>query len=202
MSVQGQRAKAIAALAASQFPQADVHSLALSQTAVWKVEGKDLAGARQAAAQAVSLASAQVPKVFAIMASLLAEADAPQTAWRQKVKASTLDAGAQNFVLGYGLFLFGHYAEAADVWRALVKDTNGADGRSKVMLAASLQAANKTTEARAVNVALFFPNLTGGDPFAAINFDQMLKVNGVQEQADGQRDAGERLVKLAQDYGH
>jgi hypothetical protein len=70
------------------------------------------------------------------------------------------------------------------------------------MLAASLQAANKTTEARAVNVALFFPNLTGGDPFAAINFDQMLKVNGVQEQADGQRDAGERLVKLAQAYGH
>jgi hypothetical protein len=142
-----------------------------------------------------------VPKVFAAMAALLAEGDAPEATWRQKVKASTLDAGAQKFVLGYGLFLFGHYEAAADVWRGLVKETNGADGRSKVMLAASLEAANKAADAKAVHVALFFPNLTGGDPFAGVNFEQMLKVNGVQEQADGQRDAGARLVKLAHDYG-
>ncbi|HEX4229125.1 MAG TPA: tetratricopeptide repeat protein [Bryobacteraceae bacterium] len=201
MSVEGQRDKAIATLANDQFSQPDLRALALSQIAIWKVEGKELAGARQAAAQAVSLANAQVPKVFASMASLLADGDAPLASWRQKVQSATLDPNAKQFVLGYGFYLFGHYPEAADVWRGLVKQTNGADGRSKVMLAASLEAAGKTAEAKAIHVALFFPNLTGGDPFAAINFTQMLKVNGVQEQTGGQRDAGARLVKLAQEYG-
>lgn len=201
MSVKGDRDKAIAALAKDQFPQPDLRALALSQIAIWKVEGKDLAGAKQSAAQAVSLATAQVPKVFAAMASLLAEGDAPVAAWRQKVQASTLDPNAKNFVLGYGFFLFGHYSDAANVWRGLVKETDGADGRSKVMLAASLEAAGNTADAKSVRVALFFPNLTGGDPFAAVNFDQMLKVNGVQEQAEGQRDTGARLIQLAQEYG-
>jgi tetratricopeptide (TPR) repeat protein len=201
LSVEGQREKAIAELGKQQFSQADVRSLALSQIAIWKLAGKDLTGGRQAAAQAAPLAAAQVPKVFATMASLIAEGDSPVPAWRQKVQASSLDAGAKQFVLGYGFFVFGHYAEAADVWRGLVKQTNGADGRAKVMLAASLEAAGKTSEAKAVNVALFFPNLTGGDPFASINFDQMLRVNGVQLQAEGQRDTGARLLKLAGDYG-
>jgi hypothetical protein len=201
MSVEGKRDQAIAALANDQFSQPDLRALALSQIAIWKIEGKDSAGARQATAQAVSLANAQVPKVFAAMASLLAEGDEPVASWRQKVQGATLDANGKQFVLGYGFYLFGHYPEAAEIWRALVKQTNGADGRSKVMLAASLEAAGKPAEAKAIHVALFLPNLTGGDPFAAINFDQMLKVNGVQEQADGQREAGARLVKLSQEYG-
>lgn len=201
MSVEGQREKAVAALANDPFSQPDLRALALSQAAIWKVEGKDLAGARQAAAQAVSLANAQVPKVFAAMASLLASGDAPVASWRQQVQSATLDPNAKQFVLGYGFYLFGHYPEAAEVWRGLVKQTNGADGRSKVMLAASLEAGGKATEAKAIHVALFFPNLTGGDPFAAINFNEMLKVNGVQEQAGGQQEAGARLVKLSQEYG-
>ena len=201
MSVKGDRGKAIATLSMNQFSQPDIHALALSQIAIWQVEGKDLKAAQQSAAHAASLATAQVPKVFAAMASLLADGNAPPDAWRQKVQASTLDPNAKNFVLGYGFFLFGHYPEAVNIWRGLVKETGGADGRSKVMLAASLEAAGNTSEAKSVRVVLFFPNLTGGDPFAAINFDQMLKVNGVQAQTDGQKEAGDRLIQLAQQFG-
>ncbi|MGC2656461.1 MAG: tetratricopeptide repeat protein [Bryobacteraceae bacterium] len=201
MSLQGHRDQAIETLSKNHFAQPELQSLALSQIAVWKVSAKDAAGAQQAAAQAVSLAKAQVPTVFATMASLLAAGNEPVATWRQKVESSTLEASGKQFVLGYGFFLYGHYDEAAEVWRALVKQTNGADLRSKIMLDASLEAAGKAAEAKANTVALYFPTVTGADPFAAINFEQMLKVNGLHDQASGQSQTGGQLVKLAEQFG-
>ena len=102
LSVKGDRDKAITALAKDQFPQPDLRALALSQIAIWKVEGKDVTGARQSAAQAVSLATAQVPKVFAAMASLLANGDVHR---RLASESTSFHSGSQCPKLRFGLWI-------------------------------------------------------------------------------------------------
>ncbi|MGA8030162.1 MAG: hypothetical protein WB992_23700, partial [Bryobacteraceae bacterium] len=75
---------------------------------------------------------------------------------------------------GYSLFLNGHYSEAAEVWRTVVHRSGGTDLPGRAMLAASLDRAGKTDEARKILVEPFIPPL--GDLYAAIAFNEMRRM--------------------------
>ncbi|HEX7361851.1 MAG TPA: hypothetical protein VF283_15275 [Bryobacteraceae bacterium] len=173
LAISGKMPQAISRLAAAQFAQPDLESIAWSQIAVWQAAGRNVAAAKRSAAQGAKLAKAAIARVFAEVAMLIANADLPPSEWRAKVEASPLNNGARQTVLGYGFFLFGHYAQAAQVWQALLKASGNADLRARAMLASSLEHSGKKTDARKILVQPFLPNLTGGDPYAAIAFAQM-----------------------------
>ena len=96
------------------------------------------------------------------------------------MNAEPFDAGVKDAVLGYGLYLSGRMSEAADVWRRLVQESGDVDLRARTMLAASLAGAHRDAEARSVRVQPFVPNMTGADLFAALTFDQMRRLAGLQ----------------------
>ncbi len=176
LAISGQMREAIAALQTAQFPQPDLQSLALSQIAIWDVAERDSKAAKQAAAEAGKLARAPIVRLFALAAALIAEGDLPPEQWEDRVNTSTLDSGAKQALLGYGFFLFGHFQEAARTWQAILNSSGDTDLRARAMLAASLESAGKSGEASRIPVQPFLPNLTGGDPYAAITFGEMRRL--------------------------
>lgn len=176
LALSGKMPQAISRLESAQFPQPDLQSLAWSQIAVWQAAMKNTAEAKKSAAQGTNLAKAAIARVFAEIATLIAHADLSPDQWQAKVEASPLDSGSKQMVLGYGYFLFGHYAQAAQVWRALLKASGNADLRARAMLASSLEHSGNKPEAQKILVQPFLPNLTGGDPYATIPFSEMRRM--------------------------
>lgn len=176
LALLGKMPEAIARLEAARFPQPDLQSLAWSQIAVWQAAMKNTAQAKKSAAQGTQLAKATIASVFAEIATLIANPDLPPDQWQAKVEASPLDGGSKKMVLGYGYFLFGHYAQAAQVWQALLKASGNADLRARAMLASSLERSGNKAQAQKILVQPFLPNLTGGDPYAAIAFGEMRRM--------------------------
>jgi hypothetical protein len=176
LAISGQMREAIVALQTGKFTQPDVKSLALSQVAIWDIAEKDSQAAKQAAAEAGKLARAPIVRLFALAAALIAEGDLPPEQWENRVNTSTLDSGAKQALLGYGFFLFGHFPQAARTWQAILNSSGDTDLRARAMLAASLERAGKSVEASRIRVQPFLPNLTGGDPYAAITFGEMRRL--------------------------
>ncbi len=167
---------AVEFLAKNKFSQNDLRSLALSESAIWRLMGKDSAGARGDAANSAQLAQAPVPKLFAAVAMLVSAADADPTQWRAQVNAAPLPDSIKRAVLAYGFFLNGRFAEAVPEWQNLVVQSGDADLRARAMLAASLDRAGRSADARKIRVQPFAPNLTGADQFAVVTFDEMRRL--------------------------
>ncbi|MGH9581817.1 MAG: hypothetical protein ACRD4O_02635, partial [Bryobacteraceae bacterium] len=176
LAISGRIPEAVARLQAARFAQPDLESLARSQIAVWQTAARDTAAAKESAAQGMKLAKAGIARVFAAAAALIANGDAPPVQWRAKVNAAPLDSGTKQTILGYGFFLFGHYAEAAQVWQTLLTASGNTDLRARSMLASALGHSGKKAEADKILVQPFLPNLTGGDPYAAIPFGEMRRI--------------------------
>lgn len=176
LAVSGRIPEAIARLEAARFGQPDLESLAWSQIAVWQGASRDTAGSKKSAAHAVRLAKATIARVFATAAALIANGDAQPEKWRAKVEASPLANSAKQTVLGYGFFVFGHYAQSAPVWRSLLQVSGDSDLRARAMLASSLEHLGRKAEAAKILVQPFLPNLAGGDPYAAIAFGEMRRI--------------------------
>lgn len=176
LAISGRMPQAITRLEAAQFAQPDLQSLAWSQIAIWQAAEKDTAGAKESAAQSSKLAKATIARVFAAAAALIASGDLPSGEWSARVDTAPLSSNAKQTVLGYGFFLFGNYADAAQVWQALLKASGNADLRARAMLASSLDRSGKQAQAAKVFVQPFLPNLNGGDPYAAIAFAQMRQI--------------------------
>lgn len=169
-------------LAKNNFSQNDLRSLALSQSTIWRLMDQDSAGAKSDAANAAQLAQAPVPKLFAAIAALVSAGDADPSQWREQVNAAPLQESIKRAVLAYGFFLNRRYAEAVPEWQKLVVESGDADLRARAMLAASLDRAGRSADARKMRVEAFAPNLTGADQFAVVTFDAMRRLLNLKMQ--------------------
>ncbi|HMF76745.1 MAG TPA: tetratricopeptide repeat protein [Bryobacteraceae bacterium] len=166
----GERAKAIAAMETTQFPNKNMATLALSEAAIWRLMDKDYAGAQKTAAQASA-----TPSSFSTIATLLAAANTPAEEWRKKIDGIPgASEQSKRPLLGYGFFLGGHYAESAQIWQQVVDASSGTDVRAKAMLAGALDRAGKTADARKITVQPFVLELS--DVYGAVSFTEMRRV--------------------------
>lgn len=185
LAISKQPSEGVLFLARNHFPQDDLRSLALSQSAIWQLMDKDPPSARKNAALAEQLAKAPVPKLFGQIAALVSNGDQEMAAWRDEVNRAPLELSVKRAVIAYGLFLNGHYAEAVQSWQDLEKESGGADLRARAMLAASLERlgsgrsdtrTGRSDDARKVDVEPFIPNLTGADQFSVLTFNEMRRL--------------------------
>ena len=173
LALSGQTASAVAALQGARFADPTLQSAVLTNTVIWQLIDRDFAGARKTMASA-----AGPPGPFTPQAVLLSRADEPLDQWREQVQSSGLNAGQKQSLLAYGLFLAGHYAEAAQMWQQLDQRSGGADLGARAMLAGSLDRAGNTQAARKVLVQPFVPDF--GDVYAAVSFGEMRRLLNLQ----------------------
>ena len=164
----GDRAKAISIAESTKFTNPNIRGLALSEAAVWHLMNKDFAGAKKTADLAAQ--SDNHPTAISTVAALLVSGDQPVDEWRKKVESSLLNPAMKEPVVAYGLFLNGHYPEAAAQWRKLLDASEGSDLRARAMLAACLEAAGNKAEAQKIKVEPFlireFADVYGSVVFA------------------------------------
>jgi len=169
----GDHAKAIALAENAKFSNANIRGLALSEAAVWRLMNKDVAGAKKTAALAAQ--SDNHPSAITAVASLLVSGDEPPEEWRKKVEASALNAQMKQPILAYGFFLNGHYHEAAAEWRKALDQSEGSDLRARAMLAASLDRAGKSDEAKKISVQPFLIR-EFADVYGSVVFGEMRRL--------------------------
>lgn len=169
LAISGQIPKAIDYLEHANITDPALHSIAFTQITIWQVLSKDFAAAKKSA----DLAS-HAP--VGAVALLMADANKPADLWEREVAASPIGASeaGKRLVLGYGYFLTGRYAQAAQIWQDILKSSGDTDLGARAMLAASLKSLGKPDEARKIVVEPFVPEL--GDLYAAIRFGEMRKL--------------------------
>jgi len=178
LKLSGQPQKATELLTGANFASPAAHAIAYSELAVWQMMENDFATAKQTAAQAQQFD--QRPNSSGNIVALLATANGPSDSWKQQVNASSLLATneqAKVLVLGYGLFLGGHYSDAAEIWQNIVQQSGDRDLRARTMLAASLNRQGKTDQARHIKVQPFVIDF--GDLYAAVLFREMSRNLGI-----------------------
>ncbi len=172
LALSGERQKAIDYLKTWNAADVNLRTIAWSDIAVWQAMGNDFADAKKSAGLAVQ--QAKRPTAFATIAMLIAQCDEAPDRWKQQVNAAVPDGEQRQLALGYGLFLGGHYPEAAEVWRKTLENSGGADLRARAMLASSLDHAGNSAEARKILVEPFVPDF--GDLYGAISFAEMRRL--------------------------
>jgi hypothetical protein len=158
----GDRAAAIASLSGAQFQDSRLAAYARTELVVLYLLNGDRENARKASENAGPIAA------------LLAAGASSASDWRAKVEAlpeGVANQAVKRTLLADGDFLFGFYTEAAELWREADHAAGGADLRARVMLAASLRAAGRASEARDIRVQPFVPDLN--DLFSIISFSQL-----------------------------
>jgi tetratricopeptide (TPR) repeat protein len=158
LAASGDLGQAISNLGSAKFSDPRLTALSASQLVLWQIMDKQFDAARNSAASANPVA--------ALLASGAPSADA----WVRKVDVAA-DERARISLKGYGLYLFGFYEQAADVWRHVSDQSHGEDVRAQAMLAASLQKAGHTGEASKVRVSPFFPDFN--DYYSALSFSAL-----------------------------
>ncbi len=176
LEVTGQRPKAIELLETSKFTNASVKAVALSEAAIYRFRSKDVEGAKKSSAAA--LEADNRPGSFATVVNLIVNSNLPPQAWRKQVDAAGLNPQVKEPAIGYGLFLNGHFDEAAQEWRQILDHSNGTDLRARAMLASSLDKAGKSDEAQKAKVLPFAMEF--GDLYGAISFEEMRRLTGLQ----------------------
>jgi tetratricopeptide (TPR) repeat protein len=168
LAISGQIPKAIDYLEHADITDPALHAIAFTQITIWQALSKDFAAAKKSAALA---SHAPVGAV----ALLMADANKPPDQWQREVESSPIAASqaGKRLVLGYGYFLSGRYAQAAQIWQDILKSSGNTDLGARAMLAASLSSLGKLAEAPKILVEPFVPEL--GDLYAAIRFGEMRK---------------------------
>jgi Flp pilus assembly protein TadD len=177
LKLSGQSEKAAQLLNNANFTQPQIHAFALSELAVWQMMSNNFRAARQSATNAQQLDPR--PGSFGAVVALLAAADGPAEPFKELVDNSFLAGNepAKNSVLGYGFFLGGHFADAAQCWQNLLQQSGGVDLRARAMLAASLIHQGKTDQGRQIKVEPFAPDFS--DLYAAVSFLEMNRDLGI-----------------------
>jgi tetratricopeptide (TPR) repeat protein len=175
LEVTGQRQKALDLLETTKFTNLSVKAIALGEAAIFRFRAKDVEGAKKASA--LALAADNRPGSFSSVVNLLINANLPAPEWRKQVEAAGLSPQVKEPVIGYGLFLNGHFDDAAQAWRQILDHSNGTDLRARAMLASSLDKAGKAGEAQKLKVLPFA--LEFGDLYGAISFDEMRRLTGL-----------------------
>lgn len=171
LKLSGQTQQATQLLTTTNFTQPAARAIAYSELAVWQMLAHNFATAKQLAQQAQQLDPR--PETFGSIAAILAAANGSAGSWKQQVDSSFLASNqpTKQLVLGYGLFLGGHYADSAQIWQAILQQSGGTDLRARAMLAASFNQQGKSDQARQINVEPFVPDF--GDLYAAVSFFEM-----------------------------
>ncbi len=175
LALSGNAAGAITALDGQRFADANLQSAVVAELVIWRLIQGDFAAAKQTLAAQTEPAGA-----FTAQSILLSGADAPLEGWQGAVESSAMNSDQKTDVLAYGLFLAGHYAEAAQIWKRILDRSGGTDPRSRAMLAGSLDRAGNTQAARKVLVQPFVPDF--GDVYAAVSFGEMRRLLKLQVQ--------------------
>ncbi len=199
LAAEGERGKAIGMLTSAELAGPELHSLGLSQAAVFQAMARNFEAAKQLADTAVPLATARVPKIFSMVASLVARAGEPPAQFESLLKASPLDPAGQRITSGYGYFIAGHYDAALPVWRQLLQ-TNPGDVHAQLMVAACENRLGKTADAVKTAPRMFLPNFSGGDQFAVVSFGEMLRLKAATAQLAGDTKVAEQYNKLVAMY--
>jgi hypothetical protein len=139
---------------------------------------KDFAGARKTADLAAQSAAGGQPSAITVISSLLVIGDLTPEDWRKKVEASPINAAMKQPILAYGFFLNGHYPEAAAEWRKAYDASEGTDVRVRTMLAASLDRAGNSAEARKIKVQPFLIR-DFADVYGAVAFAEMRRLTHI-----------------------
>ncbi len=172
LALSGRRLKAIDVLNKTDFADPALRSVAFSQIAIWQLMDRDVTDAKKNAT--VAFESTRRPDSLGAVAVLIVQNDLAASQWRDRVNALKVNEEAKQTVLGYGLFLNGHYPEAAQVWQEITQRSGGADLRARTMFAASLDHMGKNDDPRRVLVQPFVPEF--GDLFAAVSFGEMRRL--------------------------
>jgi tetratricopeptide (TPR) repeat protein len=199
LAVEGDRARAIAMLTSAELAGPELHSLGLSQSAVFQAVSRNFGAAKQLADAAMPLATARVPKIFSVVASLVSRADEPPAQFELLVKASPLDPTGQRVTSGYAHFIAGRYDAALATWRLLLQ-ANPGDVHAQLMVAASENRLGKTADAVKAAPRMFLPNFSGGDQFALVTFGEMLRLKAATAQQAGDTKVAEQYNKLVGMY--
>ncbi len=172
LAIAGQIPKAIETVEGATFTSRVVQSAGLVQIALWQAMTHDFAAAKKNAARAYQLNNTRGS--LAAIAQLLTQAEQPVAEWRRKVESASLDTVSARTLLGYGFFLYGRYPDSAEVWRQILTQSGDTDLHARAMLAASLDRAGRTDEARKIRVQPFIPEF--GDIYAPISFNEMRRL--------------------------
>src|SRR5208283_4620253 len=199
LAAEGDRSKAIAMLTSGELAGPELHSLGLSQAAVLEAISRDYAAAKQLSGAALPLAQARVPKIYSLVASLVAHADEPPAQFEVLVHASPLDPGGQRITSAYAYFIAGRYDSALPTWQQLWQ-TNPADVRAQLMVAATQSRLGKTAEAVKLAPRMFLPNFSGGDQFSLVTFGEMLRLKAITAQLAGDTKVADHYNKLIAMY--
>ena len=177
LKLSGQSQQAADLLISAHFAQPGAQAIGYSELSMWHMMANDFAGAKQLAAKAQQIDPR--PGSFGSLVALLASANEPAAIWKQQVDSSFISANErlkQN-LLGYGFFLGGHDAEAAETWNRILQQSGGGDLHARAMLAASFMSLGKADQARQLNVEPFVPDF--GDLYASVSFFELNRALGV-----------------------
>ncbi len=199
LAAEGERGKAIAMLTSGELAGPELHSLGLSQSAVFQAMSRNFAAAKQLADTALPLATARVPKIFSVIASLVARGDEPRAQFEALVQASPLDPNGKKITSGYTYFIAGHYDSALLLWQQLLQ-VNPAEVHAQLMVAAAENRLGKTAQAVKSAPRMFLPNFSGGDQFALVTFGEMLRLKAATAQLAGDAKVAEQYNKLVAMY--
>jgi tetratricopeptide (TPR) repeat protein len=177
LKLSGQSTRAINLLRTATVQQPGAQAVAYAELSMWEMMANNFAAARQWAAKAYQ--ADPRPGSIGGLAVLLASADHPADGWERQVNSSFLASNEpqKQLALGYGFFLGGHYAEAAEVWSKVLQQSGGTDLRARAMLAGSLTRQGNVDEARRINVQPFVPEF--GDLYASLSFFEMNRDLGI-----------------------
>jgi tetratricopeptide (TPR) repeat protein len=170
----GDQSKALALAETTKFAKPELSSMALSEATVWRLMEKDFAGAQKIAN---AVAKPDAHQIDVITSLLVMGNQSPQD-WIKKVQAAPVNPALKEPIVAYGLFLNGHYNEAADEWRKAYESTEGADLKVRTMYAASLDRAGKKAEAEKIKVQPFLIR-DFADVFGAVAFTEMRRLTGL-----------------------
>ncbi len=163
---EGHLDEAIAQLQAARFTDPRLTILSRSQIVLWQLMTKHYQDAKAAAAGATPIAA------------LLASGAPSAEAWLQRIDTAA-DERSRDSLKGYGLYLYGFYGPAAEIWKAIYESSGGADLRAQTMLAASLRMAGKADQADKIPAQAFFPNFD--DYYSALSFNALRSILGHPE---------------------
>jgi Tfp pilus assembly protein PilF len=154
---------AIGQLQAAHFSDPQLTMLSRSQIVLWQLMAERYQDAKAAAAGASPIAA------------LLASGAPSAEGWLQRVD-STADDKSRDSLKGYGLYLYGFYAQSAEFWKKIDESAGGTDLRARTMLAASLKMAGRADQAAKIPVQAFSPSFD--DYYSALSFNTLRSLLG------------------------
>jgi Tfp pilus assembly protein PilF len=184
---------------------ADLMAQALSQLAVWSLDGGDRLAAREAAAQAKRQATGGAGNRLAAIAVFVTSEDVPASHWSERAEQdfpSPADAAVKRHALGYALVYNRHFREAALVWKQLYESTHpNAEDHVRELLALSYAESGQWDKAQPLLQRFPIPQSTGEPTFDCLVFPRGIDLRARLAERAGDRQRAGQLRDLFRKLG-